>query len=343
MRIHQERKTHSALRSVLLGLGMGMGLVLGLGACSPLAQAPLVYSSKQSLGLDVSTTSTETPGLAINLGFKGVDAAYVPVAVAQQCDVNKDAASCDQSKFKLTPLIARTTFADTKSPLAQQITQASLDLKSAKELLAMREGELDSKLRARDADTKKAADLVTAQAELAKAQNLATPPSAGADAAATAAYDTAKANLPAIQERVDVAQAASKNAATNIQAVQAATVARGNAQTAVNDALSALDKANAEQSKSLSTTREDAFSVYGSFGGGTNFAGGDKSAGLSVGKVFSTGVASQQLTEGIRAIGCMEAATKATTAISASALPDAEKQRLIISNYATCQSPTSSN
>jgi len=319
-----------------------LGLVACLGACSPLAQAPLVYSSKHSLGLDVSTTSTETPGLSINLGFKSVDAAYVPVAVAQQCDINQDTDSCDQSNFKLTPLMAKTTFADAKSPQAQILTQANIDLKAAKALRDSKQNELDAKIRAKEADEKTAADLKSAEAALLKAKDLAAPPPPEADAATITSAETAKANLPAVQQWVDIAKTASNNAATNIQAVEAATKARNNAQIEVNNALDALDKANAEQSKSLTTTREDAFSVYGSFGGGTSFSGtANNGAGLSVGKVFSTGVASQQLTEGIRAIGCMEAATKATEAINVSALSSADKQKLIIGNYVSCQSTTS--
>jgi len=41
------------------------GLLLG---CSPLQQAPLVYSSKVSVGVDVSATSTETPGAGVTIG-----------------------------------------------------------------------------------------------------------------------------------------------------------------------------------------------------------------------------------------------------------------------------------
>jgi hypothetical protein len=60
--------------------------LVALSACAPLQQAPLVYSSKTVVGLDISATTTETPGASFAFGYKSVDAAYVPVAVARICE-----------------------------------------------------------------------------------------------------------------------------------------------------------------------------------------------------------------------------------------------------------------
>ena len=57
-------------------------------ACAPLQQAPLLYSSKTTVGLDVSTSTTESPGASISIGVKIVDAAYVPVAVSKERETN---------------------------------------------------------------------------------------------------------------------------------------------------------------------------------------------------------------------------------------------------------------
>lgn len=59
-----------------------------ISACSPLQQAPLVYTSKQVLGIDFSTPSSESPSVAFSVGFKNLDAAYIPVAVSKKTGVD---------------------------------------------------------------------------------------------------------------------------------------------------------------------------------------------------------------------------------------------------------------
>ena len=54
------------------GIASSIALLTG---CAHLEQAPLVYSSKTTLGVEVSTASVEAPGLAIALGFRQIDAA----------------------------------------------------------------------------------------------------------------------------------------------------------------------------------------------------------------------------------------------------------------------------
>jgi hypothetical protein len=46
--------------------------------CTALEQAPLVYTSKQIVGIDVSAPTTESTGVTVSVGYKNVDAAYVP-------------------------------------------------------------------------------------------------------------------------------------------------------------------------------------------------------------------------------------------------------------------------
>lgn len=339
MRIHQGRKTRRALSLALLGLAAC------LGACSPLAQAPLVYSSKQSLGLDVSTTSTETPGLSINLGFKGVDAAYVPVAVAQQCDINQDT-GCDPSKFTLTKLMASTTETDINSPQAQRLIMADTELKAARAALDSRQAEFDRMAKIKKENEDKASGLVDAEASLAKLKAAQTEASKALPATASEEERAiiaraAQETLRPIQERFDAATTAAATAKADKLALEDATIALGIAKKLHDDALTKFEKERSIKSSSLETKREDAFSVFGSFDGKTSFSGtSDNGAGLGVGKVFSTGVASQQLTEGIRAAGCMEAATRAAQAINASKLAVADQQRLILANYKACQPRT---
>lgn len=48
-----------------------------------MSQAPLVYSSKQTLGIDITLPNPETPAAELHVGFKNKDIAIVPVAVAK--------------------------------------------------------------------------------------------------------------------------------------------------------------------------------------------------------------------------------------------------------------------
>lgn len=65
---------------LLLPLLIAVFLIIG---CAPLSQAPLVYSSKQVLGVDISIPSPESPTAELHVGFKNKDVAIVPVAVAK--------------------------------------------------------------------------------------------------------------------------------------------------------------------------------------------------------------------------------------------------------------------
>lgn len=84
-----------------------------------------------------------------------------------------------------------------------------------------------------------------------------------------------------------------------------------------------------------SDTQEDAYSVYGTFDSGGNASaptgGGSGSAGLRMGRVFSTGVASQNLTQGQRDAQraqsyaqCLHTANASTEGIT----PEADRNRL---------------
>ncbi len=54
------------------------------GCAGTIPQAPLVYVSKQSVGIDISTGMVESGGIAAHVGFRNLDAAYVPVAVTTE-------------------------------------------------------------------------------------------------------------------------------------------------------------------------------------------------------------------------------------------------------------------
>ena len=56
--------------------------LLALAACAPLPQAALVYSSRVSFGVTVTSNPASASGATLSIGYDQLDAAYVPVSVA---------------------------------------------------------------------------------------------------------------------------------------------------------------------------------------------------------------------------------------------------------------------
>jgi hypothetical protein len=324
MRIHQSRTPVAAL--------IAAAIAFGASACAPLAQAPLVYSSKLSGGLDLSATSTESPGLSLNLGYKSVDAAYVPVAVSQQCAFNgSNAAVCDPSKLPVQIVRASNSILDSNRPADQAQESAGKAVADADAILQNKTADFDSKKATFDADTRKAADLDLARTALAQINAVS-----NADPAAK----------KTVQDRVDAAQDAQNKIQADTVAFQSAQVARAAAQKEWDVARS---RVQSELNSSMQNERGDAFSVFGSFNSKSDVAAkgpNDTTVGLGVGKVFSTGLASQYLTENIKTVyvtNCLDAANKAVDKINASTLTADQKNSQIGSIYSACRSdrPTS--
>lgn len=83
------------------------------------------------------------------------------------------------------------------------------------------------------------------------------------------------------------------------------------AERAEKSAETALKKLKSPSQDSNKNRRTDAYSVFGSFDQVTKTeAGKTVEVGLSMGRVFSTGVASQQLAEGVKRSSCLVAATR---------------------------------
>ena len=265
-------------------LAVMVGLSIGLGGCGALQQAPLVYASKVSVGIDAAATSTETPGFSINVGYKQVDTAYVPVAVARDCKPDSTQ-PCKDKIFEIIPLsgnndiigktkVSEQSLADAKAA----IDVASKEVERSRAKLEEAQTDVATKNKARDA-AKSAAD-AAAEADKAEATDLAKK--------AQSVADTAQTTLVGAQRAFEATQAKLGEAGT------------------------AYSKLTSPPSLDSTNQRKDAFSVYGSFDGKTkNTAGKDSvSVGLDLGRTFSTGVASQNLTEGVRSAACLDSAAR---------------------------------
>jgi hypothetical protein len=298
--------------------------------CAPLQQAPLVYASKVSVGVDLSATTTEQPGVSINIGVKVIDAAYVPVAVAKPCDKDApgSATDCTKNIYKMVSIAGSTG----DSGMAEQ------DIQRAKERIR-KYTELVDTLKGAQADSKKKKDELTVlQTDLADTQNkLEDTQNKLADVEQRISKVNTDKSVIEKRKPIDTdetknldaqltALSKEKEALTTKKAEQLAHKRETEGKLPAADSASKFASAMAEkadiglqeQAKELpsimndirlieTAKRSDAYSVFGSFdtstkagaeAGGTAPVKGE--ASLALGKVFSTGVASQQLTEGLK-------------------------------------------
>lgn len=323
MRCHFERATAIAPVASLV-------LFLAVGACAPLAQAPLIYSSKNSYGIDISATSTETPGVSFAIGVKLVDAAYVPVAVAVPCEGVQGQgtpAACADSRYELQRIQGTSTLQDNSSPLAQLAEKRKSEVAVATALALTKQAEFD-----------KANLALTTDQALAKTI-----------AAAQTARDATQDGTPAREEaqaKLDAANAASSRVPTDQKTLTTVQAELGDANRARDAAQKAYDAAVTARSVSSATQLTDAYSVFGTFDGqGKGGVGGAPSTpgangALDVGKMFSTGIASQNLSTSMRyqfMATCLAKAKEAIIDVNAETkLTDPQKAQAVAALYMLC-------
>lgn len=344
---------------------------LATAACTPLQQAPLVYSSKVTVGLDVSANVAENQGASINIGVKTLDSAYVPVAVSKEIDKNTKA---DEKTIALQLIEARYgegSHSDNNDPAGAAERNRKIDTyfaaKKAADVAASEHAKSESDLANRNGMISR---LETLRSNIEGAQKLpenaapATAPSqpqasTRGEALKSRALDLAKlvqeSNIPipplaaqqdgqynveqvtvALGRQIDASKADRDKIQADLPRLKAA------AQTAAADA----ERAKAEAVKVVglsNTSKSDAMSVYGSF---DSKASGDAEkgahAGLLIGKVFSTGLASQNLTEAVKIGASSQCASTGFTLLQNTKDP-AERQKILESLSAMCAPKTPSN
>lgn len=247
--------------------------ILLITGCSPLQQAPLVYTSKQVLGIDISAPTTESMGVSMNVGFKNIDAAYVPLAVSKAAEGGQT--------YAIEPIYA--TYGE--GPQAEQIGASLKRQQSVSELTK----DLAEK-------TRQVGLLQLAKTQLLERKMLTNnvlPPN----------------SKPLVDQFSDLVPLPS-NIENKLRSNQALTNKEVQ-QTLmpVNDIIktkeAAVDQKQKEIIQALSITKYDAMSVFGSFDSGVK---GDSNSGVSnkLGKMFSTGVAAQNLTQGMQRHAVLE-------------------------------------
>lgn len=331
-----------------------------------LDQAPLVYSSRMSAGVDISTNASESPGVSINIGVKTVDAAYVPVAVARRPG---DGASAPAEVIKILAQYGQGRSGRDGAALGaedrarldayvrarQDEDDAAEGLRKAVERIKTSEGKENRIQRALAA---------LEQASVAPAPG-ASAGSGGSGAEGAAWPDGVARALRSVGDGVadqllteGAEPAAAQTALKSLLGrqrleSQRLEVARQSAEVLLKRRQEVSGQRLSEAAAAaelLQTSKSDAMSVFGSFGNnaganGVNEAASGPSARahLNTQKVFSTGLASQNLTEAVKlstVADCMAQAAKVMATVaaasSASGVSGEQLQAIAVASATTC-------
>lgn len=307
------------------GLIVGLLSTAILAGCAPLAQAPLVYSSKSTFGLDVSATSTETPGVSFSIGSKQVDAAYVPVAVAIPCPKATATTAqggnqtvslpCAGELHKLVQVTGKNTLTNSSSPTAIRYQKAQRAMEKATDAFNEAKSARDR------AEAKLKADEEAAKGDKPQAR----PGNQSENGAQALTEGQAQETTPpSVTLEQEKAKAASERLKQDRADLDKAIDKLTDATRDVQDAKAELEAAESTRSTAAETKLEDAYSVFGTFDGKGDTTSKttastttteapalgetgkqtkqtvqgpslDVGGGLKVGKMFSTGIASQHL------------------------------------------------
>ncbi|MDN4147804.1 hypothetical protein QYE80_22605 [Pseudomonas tohonis] len=309
----QSLKSATALGSTLL-----VSLISASG-CAPLQQAPLAYTSAQVVGVKLGVAPTQPESLEAVVGVKILDAAYAPVAVSNPG--LKDAVSSgkpfDESLYAIKEIYGiygQQASADAAAKLLT--TQESKDMQRFLKYQA----DLDSKkTKAQELKAKlDAISTATSRVESLRTE-LRSPPCKGTTDAdkvsdllkSLSACKTEGGVDPSTQYAADLKEVLDKDT-TSIKASEkeiSEKYAAANRELAIAETVARDQEAKVKGAleKLASIQKRDAISVYGSFNsdstagskGDPTDANKQKDSGVDVriGKVFSTGVAAQNISE----------------------------------------------
>lgn len=311
--------------------------VLLLGGCAHLEQAPLVYASKTTFGVDISSASTENPGISMNVGYKQVDAAYVPVAVARACREPRIGSpstpqtgspstfigSCSGPQYDLKIISGSSKRGSTdkegagesRADKAVQYINAFrryADAASNAKAAGQKVEEIDAELSQKEQKWK-TLSVQKAQYDAAVERNNKLPisrqdsESTTFDTEAMASVD----NTPEIQRLMLLPSdlAFMRDYSEIVKGLKEKRQLANEDYESKKSLVSALEAEAAAAKAFISQNdRGDAYSVFGSFDGASD---ADKEgASIGLGKMFSTGVASQNLSEATAIALCYKAAAR---------------------------------
>lgn len=316
-------------------------------ACAPLAQAPLVYSSKVSGGLSIVTTVADSPGVDVNIGYKAADTAYVPVAVSQPCAKTEGSSGCIGSN-PITVISAGDNNSSDGDIREERLEAARRAASEALKPEARAQSEVDKARIALDSDPANQ-QVLALQARLDVVRTLPANP----DGSPASIQGETEASLTV---KRDAAQAAIANLRSTLAARQQELTAASDARKNADTLVAALEESLRRQGSSV---RQDAYSVFGSFNNTTSGNGSTSSkpgegssspsvtASMTLGKVFSTGMASQNVTDGLRRSATITATAQCLQAaqvlIQGSGVTDSAKVTMTQQAFAACSAGRSAD
>lgn len=262
-----------------------------LSACAN--ESPLLFVSKSSVGLDVSTPTTGSTEISVNFGWKSLDAAYVPVV--EIIDKEKDlhlVLSGDNAKDYEKPEDANAlrneikTLQEEIKKTKKELTNASADKKPEKEQkVADLETKLNEALENKDTNTGNAIEKESTVA-------------------------------PAIASELVTATSLYKKSFDSYEKMIAASTATDEEKKLKKEAVQAQQNVVATLSEALlkSIDRKDALSVFSVIDTKSIFR-----ESIGVGKIFATGMAAQNVSRDFNASrGCVTAISSAVAKLAAS-------------------------
>lgn len=303
---------------------MPIAMCFLLAGCYPMEQAPLVYASKNQFGVTVAAGTPDSPGLDVNIGFKALDSAFVPVAVAKRCPKT---GHCAAKLHEVQVITGQNNITGKSQASERQIDELEKSIETAK---LERNGK-QAELAGVNASIDQLKSKKDKEAELEALKNPANDPVTGSprvlsedDKSRKTVLMTELAALNALDPTV--LNARSKTLSGEIE------TANQRIETALADRRRLIE----EKNLSSGDAKLDALSLYGSFNG----SAGGKSDGatLGLGKVFATGVAAQQMAQGVKdstnpanKAACMQMGEKMVALAD-----DADKPKLVLSVLKGC-------
>ena len=261
---------------------------VGLVACAPLEQAPLVYSSKNQIGVGVSAGTPDSPGLDITIGYKGLDAAYVPVAVSKPCQEDKNCTNelrliSGGNKASDSEIADRSTIA-LKRDKIERLESSIITNRNA---IAELESVEKSLSQIEEIRSKKISDLTKRITNDGSEQDkilIVEKENFEKEIVRLNLLNPNNLTKQDISDLITSKRSKNKIDESNIENLSAD-----------------IKLIESQLDRSSNNTKQDAYSVFGSFTGNANAnvkpSGGEGAAGLSLGRLFSTGVAAQFLSE----------------------------------------------
>ena len=278
-------------------------LALALAGCSGLRQSALVYSSQNNIGVVVKGGAAQAGNFDLTLGYSGHDFAIVPVAVAEPCPDAATDQECKDTKYRLV----RIEGANNIDAAAQALAALASQLSELSRIELIQKAKLEAQLAEVNRNLQIIGTIPAIEKQITdKISEIDTetnkPALAGdPQSPANLAFEQARSSRTARLRQELASLQAKKSAAQELEVANTLAI-----RNSLDANIKQIDFIVAENERKLQTIigrpansatdrKMDALSVYGEFGGDTKAEG--TKASLQVGKVFSTGVAAQNLTQ----------------------------------------------